>query len=40
MLSRELDQKDQEILEMKSMLEDLNMREKQNLEILESQQYV
>ena len=35
MLSRELDLKDQEISEMKSMLENLNMREKQNLEILE-----
>ena len=35
-LSRELDSKDQEILEMKAMLEDLNVREQQNLEILES----
>jgi hypothetical protein len=35
-LSRELDSKDQEIEEMKAMLEDLNIREQQNLEILES----
>jgi hypothetical protein len=35
-LSRELDSKDQEIEEMKSMLEELTVREKQNLEILES----